>query len=67
MREVNERKLNLPGTFMSNSSKKGIREKFTEMEIYKQSGSLEELARKLNPIMEIGSILINLAAIRIFK
>ena len=57
MREVNGRKLTLPRTFVSNSSKKGIREKFREMEIHKH-GSLEELARKLNPIMEIGSTLI---------
>jgi hypothetical protein len=36
IREVNGRKLTLPGTFVSNSSKKEIREKFREMEIHKQ-------------------------------
>ncbi len=51
MRELNGRKLTLPGTFVSNSSKKGIREKFRGMEIHKHRGSIEELARKLNPII----------------
>jgi len=50
-RHVNGRWLLLHGTFASQKSKKAIREKFKEMEIHKHRIPLEELARKLNPII----------------
>jgi group II intron reverse transcriptase/maturase len=51
MREVNGKRMLLPGTFVSQGSKQAIREKFRQMEIHKQRGSLELLASKLNPII----------------
>jgi RNA-directed DNA polymerase len=50
-REVNGRWLLLPGTFVSQKSKKAIREKFRELEIHKRRIPIEELAQKLNPII----------------
>lgn len=50
-REVNGRLLLLPGTFASQKSKKAIREKFRELEIHKRRMPINELARKLNPII----------------
>jgi len=50
-REVNGRWLLLPGTFVSQKSKKAIREKFRELEIHKRRVSIKELAQKLNPII----------------
>jgi hypothetical protein len=40
----------LPGTFVSQSSKKAIRAKFNEMEIHKRRKPIAELARVLNPL-----------------
>lgn len=51
LREVNGRLLLLPGTFASQKSKKAIREKFRELEIHKRRMPINELARKLNPII----------------
>lgn len=50
-REVNGRKLTLPGTFVSQKAKQAMREKFRQMEIHKQRGTLESLAKRLNPII----------------
>jgi hypothetical protein len=50
-RELNSRWLLLPGTFVSQKSKKAIREKFRELEIHKRRIPIEELAQKLNPII----------------
>lgn len=50
-REIKGRWLLLPGTFVSQSSKKAIREKFRELELHKRRVPLEELARQLNPII----------------
>ena len=51
-RAVNGRWLLLPGTFVSQKSKKAIREKFREMEIHKRRVSIKELAQKLNPLIQ---------------
>ncbi len=51
MREVNGKWMLLPGSFTSQKFKKAIREKFKEMEIHKRSVPIQELARKLNPII----------------
>ncbi len=52
MREINGRNILIPGTFVSISSKKAIRRKFSEMEIHRKRKPIEELARELNPIIE---------------
>lgn len=52
MREINGRNILMPGTFVSISSKKAIRRKFSEMEIHKKRKPIEALARELNPIIE---------------
>jgi hypothetical protein len=51
-RAVTGRWLLLPGTFVSQKSKKAIREKFRELEMHEQSGSIKELAQKLNPLIQ---------------
>jgi group II intron reverse transcriptase/maturase len=52
MRKVNNRLMLLPGTFVSQSSKKAIRAKFNEMEIHKRRKPIAELARELNPLIK---------------
>jgi len=42
----------LPGTFVSQSSKKAIRTKYNEMEIDKSRKPIAELARELNPLIK---------------
>ncbi|MDQ3534168.1 MAG: reverse transcriptase domain-containing protein [Bacteroidota bacterium] len=51
MREVKGGRRFLPGIFVSNSSKKAMREKFRELDIHKCRMPLRELAQKLNPII----------------
>jgi group II intron reverse transcriptase/maturase len=51
LREVNERRIVLPGTFVSQTAKSGIRDKFREMEIHKRRVPIEELAKQLNPVI----------------
>lgn len=48
-RQVEGRKMTLPGTFVSLKSKQAIRAKFKEWELHKRRGSLESLAAWLNP------------------
>lgn len=50
-RKVKNGRRLLPGIFVSNSSKKAIREKFRELAIHKYRIPLRELAQKLNPII----------------
>lgn len=50
-REVDGRKMTLPGTFVSLRSKQSIRAKFRELELHKRRGSLESLAQWLNPML----------------
>jgi group II intron reverse transcriptase/maturase len=52
MREINGRRLLMPGTFVSASSKTSIRKKFKELAIHKRRKPIEELARELNPMIE---------------
>jgi len=42
----------LPGTFVSQSSKKAIRKKFNETEIHQRRKPIAELARELNPLIK---------------
>lgn len=50
-REVEGRKMTLPGTFVSLKSKQAIRAKFRELELHKRRGSIEALAQWLNPML----------------
>jgi RNA-directed DNA polymerase len=50
-REVNGKRMLLPGTFVSTRSKKAMRSKFRSMELHKLRQPIEELARRLNPIV----------------
>lgn len=52
IREINGRRILMPGTFVSISSKTAIRKKFRDLEIHKRRKSVEELARELNPLIE---------------
>lgn len=51
MREVNGKRMLLPGTFVSTSSKTSMREKFRQMELHKWRQPLIEVAARLNPIV----------------
>jgi len=51
MREVNGKRMLLPGTYVSINSKKAIREKFRQMELHKRRVPLKELADQLNPVI----------------
>lgn len=51
MREVNGKRMLLPGTFVSTGSKKAIRAKFRELALHKMRQPIEELARRLNPLV----------------
>jgi RNA-directed DNA polymerase len=50
-REVKGGRRLLPGIFVSNNSKKAMREKFRQLEIHKHRIPIRELARLLNPII----------------
>jgi group II intron reverse transcriptase/maturase len=52
MREINDRWILMPGTFVSGASKTAIRRKFKGLEIHKRRKPIEELARELNPVIE---------------
>lgn len=52
MRDINGRKLLMPGTFVSKGSKVSILRKFRELEIHKIRKPLSEVAREINPIIE---------------
>jgi hypothetical protein len=52
LREINGRRLLMPGTFVSIASKTTMRRKFRELEIHKRRKPIEQLARELNPIIE---------------
>lgn len=52
MREINGRRILMPGIFVSSASKTSIKRKFRELEIHKRRKPIAYLARELNPVIE---------------